>query len=80
MFRNFGIWELLLVLLIVLLVFGATRLPQIGEAIGKAIRSFRKGVSGEEDKKKEHISASTTEPADATKEKDNPAGPGSSQN
>ena len=80
MFRNFGIWELLLVLLIVLLVFGATRLPQIGEAIGKAIRSFRKGVSGEEDKKKEQISTSTTEPADATKEKDNPAGPGSSQN
>ncbi len=50
MFRSFGIPELLLVLLIVLLVFGAARLPQIGDALGKAIRNFRKGTSGEEDK------------------------------
>ena len=61
MFRSFGIWELLLVLLIVLLVFGATRLPQIGESLGKAIRNFRKGLSGEEDKKKEQVSASKTD-------------------
>lgn len=53
MFRNFGIPELLLVLLIVLLVFGATRLPQIGDALGKAIRNFRKGASGEGEKDKE---------------------------
>ena len=52
MFRNFGIPELLLVLLIVLLVFGAARLPQIGDALGKAIRNFRKGVSGEDEKDK----------------------------
>jgi sec-independent protein translocase protein TatA len=58
MFRSFGIWELLLVLLIILLVFGAARLPQIGEALGKAIRSFRKGFAGEDDNKKEQISAS----------------------
>ncbi|MCX5993002.1 MAG: twin-arginine translocase TatA/TatE family subunit [Chloroflexi bacterium] len=53
MFRSFGIPELLLVLLIVLLVFGATRLPQIGDALGKAIRNFRKGASGEGEKDKE---------------------------
>jgi len=52
MFRSFGIPELLLVLLIVLLVFGATRLPQIGDALGKAIRNFRKGASGEDEKDK----------------------------
>ncbi|MDD5397854.1 MAG: twin-arginine translocase TatA/TatE family subunit [Dehalococcoidia bacterium] len=52
MFRSFGIPELLLVLVIVLLVFGAARLPQIGEALGKAIRNFRKGASGEGDKDK----------------------------
>jgi sec-independent protein translocase protein TatA len=60
--------ELLLVLLIVLLVFGATRLPQIGEALGKAIRNFRKGLSGEEDKKKEQIDASKTDSADTKKD------------
>ena len=53
MFRNFGLPELLLVLLIVLLVFGATRLPQIGDALGKAIRNFRKGASGEDEKDKQ---------------------------
>ncbi len=68
MFRNFGIWELLLVLLIVLLVVGATRLPQIGESLGKAIRNFRKGMSGDEDKKKEQIDASKVESIDAKKD------------
>ena len=58
MFRSFGIWELLLVLLIALLVFGAARLPQIGESLGKAIRNFRKGLSGDEDGKKDQLSAS----------------------
>jgi len=52
MFRSFGLPELLIVLLIVLLVFGATRLPQIGDALGKAIRNFRKGASGEDEKEK----------------------------
>jgi sec-independent protein translocase protein TatA len=36
----------------VLLVFGAARLPQIGEALGKAIRNFRRGASGEGEKDK----------------------------
>ena len=61
MFRSFGIPELLLVLVIVLLVFGAARLPQIGESLGKAMRNFRKGLSGNEDEKKEQISASKTD-------------------
>ena len=57
MFKSFGIWELLLVLLIALLIFGAARLPQIGDSLGKAIRSFRKSLSGEDDKKNEHAAA-----------------------
>ena len=58
MFKSFGVWELLLVLLIVLLVFGAARLPQIGDALGKAIRGFRKGISGDDEKKQEQVNAS----------------------
>ena len=78
MFRNFGMPELLLVLLIALLVFGATRLPQIGEALGKAIRNFRKGYTGEDDNKKGQINASKSETPDATKEdsKEGPHTPG----
>jgi sec-independent protein translocase protein TatA len=59
--------ELLLVLLIILLVFGATRLPQIGESLGKAIRNFRKGLSGEGSSKDEQINASKIDEKDPDK-------------
>jgi len=70
MFRSFGIPELLLVLVIVLLVFGAARLPQIGESLGKAMRNFRKGLSGGEEEKKEQISASKANTPESTEGKD----------
>jgi sec-independent protein translocase protein TatA len=70
MFRNFGIPELLLVLLIVLLVFGAARLPQIGDALGKAIRNFRKGASGEDEKNK-GAGVSKSDSSGTGKDKDN---------
>jgi len=41
MFR-FGIGEILIILLIVLLLFGAAKLPEIGRALGKAIKEFKK--------------------------------------
>lgn len=39
-----GIWELLVVLLIVLLFFGAKRLPEIGSSLGKGIREFKDSI------------------------------------
>jgi sec-independent protein translocase protein TatA len=39
-----GIQELLVILLICLLVFGASRLPEIGRALGKTINEFKKGL------------------------------------
>ena len=45
MFGSFGWMELLLVLIIVLIVFGAGKLPQIGEGVGKAIKGFKRSVS-----------------------------------
>ncbi len=44
-----GIPELILVLVIILVIFGAGKLPQIGGAIGKGIREFRKGQRGEDE-------------------------------
>jgi sec-independent protein translocase protein TatA len=38
----FGGWELLLILLAVLIIFGPTKLPQMGQAMGKAIKEFKK--------------------------------------
>ncbi|HXT19808.1 MAG TPA: twin-arginine translocase TatA/TatE family subunit [Thermoanaerobaculia bacterium] len=41
-----GVQELLLILAIVLLIFGATRLPQLGKGLGQGIRNFRQGLRG----------------------------------
>ena len=40
-----GMPELLVILVIVVIIFGANRLPQLGEGLGKAIRGFKKGIS-----------------------------------
>lgn len=55
-----GMPELVVVLVIIMIVFGAGKLPQIGEGIGKGIRNFKKAVSSDSDDsedshKKEHI-------------------------
>lgn len=41
-----GVPELLVILVIALVIFGPSKLPQIGSGLGKAIRDFKKGVSG----------------------------------
>lgn len=50
-----GIQELLIILLIAFLIFGAKRLPELGAGLGRAIRSFNKGIRGDEDKDKNEI-------------------------
>jgi sec-independent protein translocase protein TatA len=44
-----GIWELLILLLVLLLVFGPKRLPEMGRQLGKGMREFKESVSGKED-------------------------------
>jgi sec-independent protein translocase protein TatA len=44
-FGNLGLPEIMLVLVIVLLVFGAKRLPEIGASFGKGIREFKRSIS-----------------------------------
>ncbi len=44
MFGSFGWMELLLILAIVLIIFGAGKIPQLGEGLGKAIKGFKKSV------------------------------------
>ena len=44
-----GMGELIVILLSVLLVFGASRLPQIGEGLGKAIRGLKRGLNSDDD-------------------------------
>jgi sec-independent protein translocase protein TatA len=44
-----GIWELLILLLVLLLVFGPKRLPEMGRQLGKGMREFKDSVSGKDD-------------------------------
>ena len=44
-----GIWELLILLLVLLLVFGPKRLPEMGRQLGKGMREFKDSVSGNDD-------------------------------
>ncbi len=48
-FRSFGVPELIIILVVVMIIFGVGRLPEIGGAMGKAIREFRKSQSSKVD-------------------------------
>lgn len=45
-FQQFGPTEIILILLIALVLFGAKRLPEIGKSLGKGIKEFKTGVKG----------------------------------
>jgi sec-independent protein translocase protein TatA len=44
-----GAWELFIILAIVVVLFGARRLPEIGSGMGKAIKNFKSGMSGKDE-------------------------------
>ncbi len=53
MFTRFGIEELLILLLIILILFGPGRISKIAGELGQGIRNFKAGLSGDYDKEKE---------------------------
>lgn len=65
---SFGVTELIIILVIVLLLFGTTKLKSLGTDLGSAIKGFRNAVSDDEGKEKTD-SAESAEPAAQTKEK-----------
>ena len=55
MFGSFGLPELLIILVIVVVIFGASKLPQLGQGLGESVKSFRKAfreVNGDEASRK----------------------------
>ena len=51
MLPKLGMGELIVILLIVVILFGANKLPQLGKGLGEGIRSFKKAFGGDDDEK-----------------------------
>ena len=59
--------ELVVILLIVLIIFGAGKLPQIGDSLGKGIKNFKNAVSGKDDPAAQPPAAAPQPPAPTEK-------------
>ena len=59
-----GIPEIIIIIAILLLIFGARRLPEIGSSMGKGIRTFKSALMGEDDKNKPEDAAPTAKSGD----------------
>ena len=53
MFKNLGPMELGIILLIVIMIFGVGKLPEVGSAIGKSIRAFKKSQESDDEEEEE---------------------------
>jgi sec-independent protein translocase protein TatA len=56
-----GPWEIAILLVIVLLVFGPKRLPEMGRSLGKGMREFKDSITGKEDDKPELTQTTASE-------------------
>ena len=50
-----GTWEIILIVLVILLIFGGKKIPELMRGIGKGIRSFKNGMNGKEDDQKDDV-------------------------
>lgn len=81
----FGVWEILIILVVVLLIFGPRRLPEMAKGLGQSVRAFRKelrdmrsDLDGDDEprsntKKPSQASSTSTGPSTATPEDDDAA-------
>ena len=53
LFGSLGIWEILLIVLVVLLLFGAKKIPELMKSMGKGVKNFKEGMNGNETGKEE---------------------------
>ena len=56
MFGNFGVGELLVVFLVILVLFGSKKIPDLAQGLGKGLREFKKAVKDVEDEVKSSVS------------------------
>jgi sec-independent protein translocase protein TatA len=78
---NLGPWEIIILVVVLLLVFGSRRLPEMGRSVGKGMREFKQAVTGKDDDEKLEVAQEPPEiTATAVEEEDqHPVGAGSKQ-
>ncbi len=45
LFQNFGIWEILIIALVIVLLFGGKKIPELMKGLGKGVKSFKAGMA-----------------------------------
>lgn len=61
-----GPWEIVMILIVVLLVFGAKRIPEIAQSLGKGITEFKRGVKDVQTEIENNVNATSTSDQQAT--------------
>jgi sec-independent protein translocase protein TatA len=57
-----GPWEIILLVLVLLLIFGPKRVPEIGRSLGKGMREFKDSVTGKENEPQQSLPVAPSEP------------------
>ena len=60
---NIGLPELLIIFAIIVLLFGATRLPKLGKGVGESIRGFKSGLNGADEETPKQLEHKSTDDA-----------------
>ena len=60
MFANLGFTEILILVLVLLLVFGARRIPEIGASIGQGIKEFKRSLSAKDEESEPRVPPAST--------------------
>ena len=55
-----GTWEIILIVLVILLIFGGKKIPELMRGLGKGVKSFKDGVNGKEEEKEEKSKEETS--------------------
>jgi sec-independent protein translocase protein TatA len=50
-----GTWEIILIVLVILLIFGGKKIPELMKGLGKGVKSFKDGVNGKDEETKEEV-------------------------
>lgn len=56
-----GTWEIILIVLVILLIFGGKKIPELMKGLGKGVKSFKDGVNGKEDEEEKKSNSEQSE-------------------